>query len=157
MKRITMFHGKVKYQTTYQNMPMASASFSITRGQWSPLHHHFFLPSGNQTWQWKLDHSSMIFLYVYIYIHIVKPKFIGDFPLPCLMTPKSVSDVNCYNESYLSMFLECQHLFQYMYIYIYIIMYIQWYCSIVTDPLSMMFLSKSPCHVWIPEATIDYP
>ena len=30
------------------------------------------IPSANQTWQWKMDHVSMIFL--------LKPPFIGDFP-----------------------------------------------------------------------------
>ena len=36
------------------------------------------ISSGNQTWQWQMDHLSMIFL--------LKPPFRGDFPLLCLMT-----------------------------------------------------------------------
>ena len=36
------------------------------------------VPSGNQTWQWKMDHWWMILP--------LKPPFIGDFPLPSLIT-----------------------------------------------------------------------
>ena len=35
------------------------------------------IPSDNQTWQWKMDNLSVIFL--------LKSSFVGDFPLPCLM------------------------------------------------------------------------
>ena len=37
-----------------------------------------WVPSGNQTWQWKMDHLLVILL--------LKPPFIEDFPLPCLIT-----------------------------------------------------------------------
>ena len=36
------------------------------------------LPSGHQTWQWKMDLWSVILLW--------KPPFIGDCPFPCLLT-----------------------------------------------------------------------
>ena len=36
------------------------------------------LPSGNQTWQWKIHYLWVIFL--------LKLPFIGDFPLPCMIT-----------------------------------------------------------------------
>ena len=35
------------------------------------------LPSGNQTWQWKIHHLWMVVP--------LKPPFMGDFPLPCLI------------------------------------------------------------------------
>ena len=34
--------------------------------------HYMHLPSGNQTWQWKMDHWLVIFL--------LKPPSVGDFP-----------------------------------------------------------------------------
>ena len=38
----------------------------------------FCLPSGNQTWQGKMDHLSVIFL--------IKPPLLRNLPLPCLFT-----------------------------------------------------------------------
>ena len=39
---------------------------------------HVCVPPGTQTWQWKMDHLSLIFL--------LKPAFMVDFPLPYLIT-----------------------------------------------------------------------
>ena len=41
----------------------------LTQFQWP-----FSIPSANQTWQWKMDHLSVVFLLV------IKPPSIGDFP-----------------------------------------------------------------------------
>ena len=40
------------------------------------------IPSGNQTWQWKMDHR---------WFSYEPPPLIGDFPLPCLMTPEGTN------------------------------------------------------------------
>ena len=42
------------------------------------INHKLRLPSGNPTWQWKMDHLSVIFL--------TNPPFHRGFPLPCLIT-----------------------------------------------------------------------
>ena len=39
-----------------------------------------WLPSSNQTWQWKIHHEGMIYP--------LRPPFTWNFPLPCLMTFK---------------------------------------------------------------------
>ena len=45
-------------------------------------HMYHGLPSGNQTWQWKIDHLSMNFLW--------KPPFIGDFPASHVWVPWTI-------------------------------------------------------------------
>ena len=40
----------------------------------------FVIPSGNQTWQWKVDHLAVIFG--------LKPSFIGDFPASHVWLPE---------------------------------------------------------------------
>ena len=39
---------------------------------------NMFLPSSNQSWQWKMDHLSVIFL--------LNPPLTWHFKLPCLIT-----------------------------------------------------------------------
>ena len=44
-------------------------------------------PSGNQTWQWKIDYISVIFR--------VKPPFPGHFPVSCLITRGETKRAAC--------------------------------------------------------------
>ena len=44
--------------------------------------------SGNQTWQWKMDHLQVMFL--------LKLPFIEDFPLPCLIITNYIHVTHAY-------------------------------------------------------------
>ena len=81
---MTFFWRAIVNKTTVEPRGRVVSTFEVASGRgtcrtsvsqfmpWSRL------PSGNQTWQWKMDLWSVIFLW--------KPLFIGDCPFPCLLT-----------------------------------------------------------------------
>ena len=81
------YHLFMGYDITMKILMMISANIdcgyfddSTLRGRniKSQEFHLKCVPFGNETWQWKIHNLWMIFPF--------KPPFIGDVPLPCLMT-----------------------------------------------------------------------
>ena len=58
--------------------PLSTGKLTVCYGKSPSLSSVNQLPSGNQTWQGKMNHVSVFFLF--------KPPFLGEFPLPCLIT-----------------------------------------------------------------------